>query len=691
MVRLVGYPHLFSPLELGSARLRNRISQSAHLKYFGRDGVDSQRDIDYLAERARGGAGLLIVGNRMVHPTSTLGHSRGTSAFLRAGVAVDRRLTAAVHEHGANVFAQLNHMGVNTASESGDELRVLWAPSAIRSPALGEAAKEMEPRDLREVVVAWGLCAELSREGGFDGVEVHIAHSYLLHQFFSPLYNRRRDEYGGSFENRLRLAREVIAETRRRVGRDFVVGVRLVLDEFIPGGLAIEDAIRAAHVLESDGEINYVNTTAGGYHNMFRAVAPSDVPDGYLLELVAQLKAAVSLPVFCVGGIKEPALAERILADGMADVIAMVRAQIADPEWANKAREGREHEIVHCIRANQGCLGRVYQGLPVSCTVNPAAGRERRLGHGTLVPADERRRWLVIGGGPAGMRAAATLAVRGHDVTLVEREPQLGGQVQLAVRTPGRAELAWLIRDGEGALARAGVDVRVATEATVELVRDHAFDNVVVATGARPSRSGFSMVAPLVAELPGLRSANVFTSWEIVDGAGPLTGQVVVLDDDGTRAAAGVCEVLLDRGCNVEVVSNRLTLFPDTLTHNDTALVYARLLGKGLRHRLGWWASAADPGGVVCYNLFTNASELVACDALVLATAPEPEDTLYRALQEHVTSLHRIGDCLAPRTLDHAIYEGELAGRELLSTDHRWLYEGELETGRDTEPVPILE
>src|SRR5581483_5186880 len=388
------YPHLFSPLRIGCVTVRNRIMQTAHVKLFARDGVDSQRNVDYQAARARGGAGLLITGNRVVHPTSTTGFPRVAWAYLPDALEADRRLTAAVHEHGAVIFAQLNHFGVNASSDSADDLRVLWGPSAVKSPAYGETPKPMEVEDIREVVEWWGRSAELTREGGFDGTEVHISHSYLLHQFLSPLYNKRTDEYGGSFENRLRFAREVIAEVRARAGADWVVGVRISLSDFIPGALDVADAVRVATTLHADGQIDYVNVTAAGYHNIHRAIEPSDEPDGYLVDLTAQVKAAVpELPVFTVGGIKDPALAEAILAAGKADMVAMTRAQIADPEFANKVRQGREDELVHCIRGNQGCIGRVFKGLPIACTVNPAAGREGRLG--ALPAADAPASWLV--------------------------------------------------------------------------------------------------------------------------------------------------------------------------------------------------------------------------------------------------------------------------------------------------------
>jgi mycofactocin system FadH/OYE family oxidoreductase 2 len=681
------YPHLFSPLQIGSVTVRNRIMQTAHVKLFAYNAVDSDRNVAYQAARAKGGAGLLITGNRVVHPTSTTGFPRVAWAYRPEALDADRRLTSAVHEHCAVIFAQLNHFGLNASSDSADDYRVLWGPSAVKSPAYGETPKAMEHEDIREVVEWWGHSAELTREGGFDGTEVHISHSYLLHQFLSPLYNKREDEYGGSFENRLRFAREVIEEVRRRAGDDWVVGVRISLTDFIPGALDIEDAIRVAQMLEADGRIDYVNVTAAGYHNIFKAIEPSDVPDGYLVDLTAQVKSAVGLPVFTVGGIKDPALAEEILAQGKADMVAMTRAQIADPEFATKVREGREQELTHCIRGNQGCIGRVFKGLPIACTVNPGAGRERRFGPGTLAPADTPGRWLVAGGGPAGMKAAAVLAERGHNVTLAEREERLGGQVNLILRTPGRDEFGWITRDLERRMLAFGVDIRLGTEATAGLVRELEPDGVIVSTGASPSRSGFSSVNPLVERLPGVEQDNVLTAWDVLLESQPVGKRVVVLDDDGSRAAAGVTEVLLDRGAEVELVSRWPTLFPGTLTTLDMAHLYGRLLGKGLVYRLNAWADGIEGNRVTIFNLYTGATEVLdGVDSVVLATGTKANEELYLALKGEHANVHRIGDCLAPRKLDHAIYEGELAGRELFSPEERYIYEGELER---FEEVPV--
>jgi NADPH-dependent 2,4-dienoyl-CoA reductase/sulfur reductase-like enzyme len=278
------------------------------------------------------------------------------------------------------------------------------------------------------------------------------------------------------------------------------------------------------------------------------------------------------------------------------------------------------------------------------------------------------------------MKAAVTLARRGHSVTLLERDEALGGQVNLILRTPGRDEFGWITRDLEVQLRKTGVDVQLGVEATAALVTGLEPDGVLVATGAAPSRTGFSSVNPLVDQLPGSDQENVLTGWDVLLGSRPVGDRVVVLDDDGSRAVAGVAEVLLDAGKQVELVSRWPALFPGTMTTLDMPHVYGRLLGKGLEYRLNMWASGIEGDRVSLFNLYTGAADSIeGIDTVVLATGQKANDELYFALKGTVENLHRIGDCLAPRKLDHAIYEGELAGRELWSPGERYIYDGELE------------
>ena len=671
------YPHLLSPLQIGSTEVRNRIMQTAHAKMYSQNGHDTQRDVDYQVARAKGGAGLLITGNRLVHPTSTTGNQRFQWAYLKDAVATNQRMTAAVHDHGAKMFEQLNHFGGNATSDSADDIRVLWGPSNVKSPSYGEMPKAMEREDIQELIDWWAHCAELSREGGFDGTEVHIAHSYLLHQFMSPLYNKRTDEYGGSLENRLRLTVEVIDAIRAKVGSDWTVGIRLNLHDYMPGGLTDDDAVAAAKHLQEQTEIDFINVSAAGYHNIHMAMQPSDEPDGYLVAMTARVKAVADIPVFTVGGIKDAAMGDEIVASGKADMVAMTRALIADPNFANKAAAGKTDEIIHCIRGNQGCIGRIYKGFPVSCTVNPATGREGRFAE--LVPAENPGHWVVIGGGATGMKAAETLGKRGHRVTLLEASDELGGQLKLVVKTPGRHMWNVVTRDLKVQMALGNVDVRLGTEATEDLINVLDPDGVLVATGALPSRTGFSPVQPMVDVLPGTDNGRVFTLWEAIDGTEGIGKRVVILDDDGSRAAAGAAEVLLERGHQVHVATRWNQLYPFTAGGLDMATLYERQFKKGLTYTINTWASAVGDDTVAMWNVYTGDAEAPLPYDSVVVTGQKPNDALYLALKDQRENVHRAGDAVACRKLDHAIYEGYLAGIELFDPRERYIYEGELE------------
>jgi hypothetical protein len=378
----------------------------------------------------------------------------------------------------------------------------------------------MEEADMVALEEHWARAAELIREGGYDGVEILMAHGYLLHQFFSPLYNHRTDEYGGTIANRARLAGRVLRAVRERVGADFTVGVRMSLGDFFPGGMELDDVIGLGRELAATARVDFFNLSGPGYHAFSLSIPPvGGPPDGWLAESSGAFRAAVEgTPVFLVGGIRRPEQVDAILAAGQADVVALTREQLAEPAWVEKVRSGREDEITHCIRANQGCFTNLMRASPIHCTVNPDAGRESVF-RPYRRPARERRSWHVVGGGPAGMKAAATLARRGHTVTLAERADGLGGQVNLLLRAPGREDIGLLVGDLEAELVRRGVDVRLGTEMDAAAVRAHGADRVLLATGARPDRRGFSTWNAGVHELDGAGEPHVLTGWDVLEGA----------------------------------------------------------------------------------------------------------------------------------------------------------------------------
>lgn len=679
------YPHLFSPLKIGTITVRNRLMQTAHAKGFhAADGLTNNRDIYYHAERAKGGIGLIVTGARHVHPNST-GPSRTLARGNRPDIIErDAEMVAAVHAFGGRIIAQLIHFGPQGRSGSQDDYRLLWGPSTMKSPAYNEWAKEMTKSEMDEVSEAFAQTALNSKASGFDGVELHYSHGYLHQQFLSFVYNKRTDEYGGSLDNIVRFPIETLERVRAAVGPDFVIGIRVSMDECTVDGMHADDAIEMTKRMVATGLVDYVSATAGTYAAHADQIPPGDYAENWLVADGAKMRKAIrevrDIPMFIVGHIVDADKAEELVASGASDMVAMTRTQIADPHFANKLREGREDEINHCIRCNQACIARLMVGNAISCVVNPAAGREQRFGSHTLMPATTGRPWLVVGGGPAGMQAALVLQQRGHKVTLLEAEAQLGGQLNYAARLPRRHKFGFIPRDMERQLRKAGVDIRLNTRWDADQIAAFGAEAVVVATGSQPLKTGFTSTRPAVDRVPGTDQANVLSVIEVLDNPEQVGKRVVLFDEDGGRYALGTAEFLLDRGHKVHLVSRFISLSPNLALTLDLPVNYQHVFRKGLEYSINSWVRHIQGNRAQLLNLFTDAdSQVLEADTFVMACGHTPVNGLYRALEGRIKRLYCIGDAQLPRPLQDVIYEGMLAGRELLDSPDRFIEQGALE------------
>jgi 2,4-dienoyl-CoA reductase-like NADH-dependent reductase (Old Yellow Enzyme family)/thioredoxin reductase len=680
------YSHLFTPLKIGNITIRNRLMQTAHAKGFhAADGLTNNRDIYYHAERAKGGIGLIVTGARHVHPTSTGPHRTLARGNDKAIVERDAQMTQAVHEFGGRIIAQLIHFGPQGRSGSQDDYRVIWGPSTMKSPAYNEWAREMTKAEMDEVSDAFARTAVYSKESGFDGVELHYSHGYLHQQFLSYVYNKRTDEYGGSLENIVRFPIETIERVRAAVGPDFVVGIRVSMDECTVGGMQADEAIEMTKLLVATGKVDYVSATAGTYAAHADQIPPGDYAENWLVKDGARMRKAIKevnedVPMFIVGHIVDAEKADELVASGATDMVAMTRTQIADPAFANKVQEGREDEINHCIRCNQGCIARLMVGNAISCVVNPAAGREQVFGAHTLKPALKPAHWLVVGGGPAGMKAALTLQQRGHKVTLVERADKLGGQVNYAAQLPRREKFSFIPRDLERQLSKAGVDIRLNTIWSADEIEKFGADGVIIATGSVPLKTGFTSTRPAVDEVPGTRQTNVLSVMDILDNPSAVGKKVVLFDEDGGRYALGAAEFLLDRGHKVHLVSRFNALAPNLALTLDLPVNYQHVFRKGLEYTINSWVRWIDSQQAQLFNLFTDENtQVMEADTFVMACGHRSENALYEKLKGRIQNLHCIGDAQLPRPLQDVIYEAMLAGREQLDSPDRFIEHGALE------------
>ena len=641
------FPNLFSPLAIGKQRVKNRILSTGHDTVLGRAGKVTDALIAYHRARAEGGAGLIVVQVTGVHESA-----RYTSHILMATddgcISGFRRLAKAVQAHGCKLFVQLFHPGREIMETDDGTAPVAYAPSAMPSERFHVLPRALSTGMIGEIVAGYGAAAARLREAGVDGVEIVASHGYLQAQFLNPKVNRRSDGYGGTSEKRLRFLRESIAAVRQAAGSDLVVGMRISGDEKDPDGLT-EDLSLQAIVAVADS-LDYVNVIAGSSVTLGSAihiVPPMFVDNAYVAPFAAAVKQAVSIPVFVAGRINQPQEAEAVIASGQADVCGMTRAMICDPRMPEKAHDNRPDDIRACIGCNQACIGHFHKGLPISCIQHPETGRELR--YGKLRPAPEPKKILVAGGGPAGMKAAAVAAQRGHEVTLFESQAQLGGQALLAQLLPGRTEFGGIVTNLAREMELAGVRVKLGTPVDRALVGREAPAAVIVATGGRPRWPDGLQIE---------EGAQVVDAWQVLRNEANLGNSVVIADWRCDWVGLGLAELLASSGRRVRLAVNGLHAGELLQSYVRDSMVsrvhrlgvevtpYARLYGVDEDTAYFQHSAGGDP------LVFEDV------DTLVLAQGQEPWADLLEALADFDGTVLPIGDCLAARTAEEAVLEG---------------------------------
>lgn len=623
---------VFEPITIGGITIPNRIARAGHGTHLGH-GTYNDDIIAYHLARAKGGCGLSIVDSASVHPSSKITLASHTDAIIPGFQALAR----AVRPYGMRVFHQLYHGGHITPGEDGQSG---WSASALPNPVNGDIPLAMSESQILEIVEAFAAAADRCREGMLDGVEVHAAHGYLLHQFLSPLTNTRTDRYGGSVENRMRFLHEVLTAIRARIGRDLVVGVRVSASS-VPHGLTEADLNRVLHRLQQDRLIDYVSASLGDYFDIGTTVGAMERPMGYQLESVRQTTAGISIPRIATGRFRTLEDAEQALREGAADIISMVRAHIADPEIVNKTRAGKAAEVRPCIGCNQGCIGGLIRDGRLGCLVNPAAGREQTLSDELAGPVTSPRHVLIVGGGPAGMEAARVCALAGHRTTLIEASAKLGGAATVARRASGFHALGDVIDWLESEIFRLGVDVRLSTFADVGTVNAENPDAVIVATGGWPKASA-----------PFRSSTEVITEPRHDDRGKSF----LIIDNTGHFEAVAAAETLCARGASVTIATPFPTFAPYIQTTLRSRAITDRLKRANVEIMEGHRVADCQDGRCILEDRSGNRIVRQA-ETVVLVAHNEPMRELHDALAPR-PHLFLIGDASQPGDMQSSIAQG---------------------------------
>ena len=633
--------HLFSPFSLRSLRLDNRIVMPSMGVFLSDQGEATDQTMAYYRRRARGGAGLVMVEASGVAPEGVVSPQQ-MRLYDDAHIKGLQHVAKVIQDEGIPAGIQIHHAGRQVSPKVIG--RPPYAPSNLRCTAIKGDVEPLDLPGIQRIVTLFGDAAERAVAAGFDLIEVHGAHGYLVNQFLSAYSNNREDDYGGSVANRARFAVEIVQEIRKRVGPDLPLSFKISAQEFVENGLTVEQSIEIVQILERVG-IDVVQVSAGCDATPEWISQPMLMERGCLVDSAWAIRKAVDIPVMCVGRINGPFLAEEILSDEKADLVCMGRALLADPDLPVKARQERFDDIRRCVACNT-CINSIFKKGQVECLVNPELTREQEL---TIIPARGRRKVVVVGGGPGGAEAAWTAAFRGHDTVLLESGPELGGQIRLGALPDYKKELLNIIRFHKHQLETHGVVCRFNQQATAESVLDLKPDAVILATGGRPIRPGFLEGQNNVLEYEQVLEGKVALPEELaVIGGGPTGCEVALeLAEKGYRVS--ILEMLERIGKQYEAMTRKLIL--------------NRMKALGVKVFTNSCITSYD-GRRLIYNNENHQGSLDV-PLVILALGAKPVDSLETPLRDAGLEVLNIGDSKQPRSIKEAIYEGALAGREV--------------------------